>query len=317
MGQAYGRAGSRSNSQRQPRQHVPPSPSHGQKKPYVRTPPVRDPAQTASIVKTRAFKLLVDTAGAENIALALDSNLSRVAELTNGERFTPETAFHIETTLGLPDGFFDQLNPALTPDVVARLRAPLDHRPSDEAKDDSIEIVQSVALSAVTSVENTTTDAVLAKDIEMPRNKSSADVLAALKTRGAVAKDKAAGAKGDSRKTAVKPPRGAQQQALALSDMPSIYEIRRANLHVLTARNGTKAQLGRLMYLSQSHMAHRLHGQKRMDDAEPHRIIAALELPTDWLDQPREISDVPEAVNNILAPASRAPTVSGHSACIG
>lgn len=39
--------------------------------------------------------------GAENIALGLDSNLTRVAELINGERFTPETAFHIETTLGL------------------------------------------------------------------------------------------------------------------------------------------------------------------------------------------------------------------------
>jgi hypothetical protein len=129
---------------------------------------VRDPAQTASIVKTRAFKLLVDTVGAENIALALDSNLSRVAELTNGERFTPETAFHIETKLSLPDGFFDQLNLALTPDVVARLRAPLDHRPSDEAKDDSIEIAQSVAPSAVACVENKTTDAVLAEDIEMP-----------------------------------------------------------------------------------------------------------------------------------------------------
>jgi hypothetical protein len=61
-----------------------------------------------------------------NIALGLDSNLTRVAELINGERFTPETAFHIETTLGLPDGFFDQPNPVLTPEIVARLRSPLD-----------------------------------------------------------------------------------------------------------------------------------------------------------------------------------------------
>ena len=304
MNQAYGRAGSRSNSQRQPRQHVPPSVSHGQKKPYIRTPPVRDLAQTASIVKTRAFKRLVDTAGAENIALALDSNLSRIAERTNGDRFTPETAFHIETTLGLPDGFFDQSNPALTPDVVARLRAPLDHRQSDETKHESVEIVQPVAPSASTPAENTTTHAVLAEDIEMPRNKSSADVPAAVKTGGAVARDKAVSVKVESSKTAQKPTKAAQQ-TLALTDLPSIYEIRRANLHVLTARNGTKAQLGRLLNLSQSNMAHRLHGQKRMDDAETHRIIAALGLPTDWLDQPRESGDVPDAVINMLAPASR------------
>src|SRR5258705_10411920 len=81
---------------------------------------------TASIFKTRSFKLLVDAVGAENIALGLDSNLTRVAELVNGERFTPETAFHIETTLGLPDGFFDQPNPVLTPEIIARLRSPLD-----------------------------------------------------------------------------------------------------------------------------------------------------------------------------------------------
>jgi hypothetical protein len=69
---------------------------------------------------------LEDAVGAENIALGLDSNLTRVAELVNGERFTPETAFHIETTLGLPDGFFDQPNPVLTPEIIARLRSPLD-----------------------------------------------------------------------------------------------------------------------------------------------------------------------------------------------
>lgn len=61
-----------------------------------RTPsqsPSKEPAPTASIIKTRSFQLLVNAVGAENIALALDSTLSRVAELMKGERFTPETAF--------------------------------------------------------------------------------------------------------------------------------------------------------------------------------------------------------------------------------
>src|SRR3984957_7857044 len=124
MSQPHGRyPGSQDKGPRQSRH---PSTSHRQNKPYVKTPPARDPTQTASIFKTRSFKWLVDAVGAENIALGLDSNLTRVAELINGERFTPETAFHIETTLGLPDGFFDQPNPVLTPETISRLKAPLD-----------------------------------------------------------------------------------------------------------------------------------------------------------------------------------------------
>src|SRR6202051_1589676 len=126
MSQAHGqRTGSRGNGQRFPRQPSQSMP-HRRNKPYAKGPPAKDPAQTASILKTRSFKLLVDAVGAENIALGLDSNLTRVAELVNGERFTPETAFHMEMTLGLPDGFFDQPNPVLTPETLARLRSPLD-----------------------------------------------------------------------------------------------------------------------------------------------------------------------------------------------
>jgi hypothetical protein len=56
-----------------------------------------------------------------------------VAELMKGERFTPETAFHMETTLGLPHGFFDQPNPVLAPETMARLKSPLDFvQPDDE-----------------------------------------------------------------------------------------------------------------------------------------------------------------------------------------
>jgi hypothetical protein len=110
MSQARGRySGSRDNRQGQP--HQPSKATFHRHKPFVKATPTRNPAETASVFKTRSFKLLVDAVGAENIALGLDSNLTRVAELVNGERFTPETAFHIETTLGLPDVFW--INPIL------------------------------------------------------------------------------------------------------------------------------------------------------------------------------------------------------------
>src|SRR5260370_37585241 len=101
MSQANGRySGPRDKGQRQSRQ-ASKTTSHRQNKPYVKAPPTRDPAQTASIFKTRSFKLLVDAMGAENIALALHSNLTRVAELIRGESVTPETADIIAMTLGL------------------------------------------------------------------------------------------------------------------------------------------------------------------------------------------------------------------------
>ncbi|MFP3435703.1 hypothetical protein SB781_38735, partial [Paraburkholderia sp. SIMBA_061] len=67
--------------------------------------------------------------------IALESNMTRVGELMKGERFTPETAFHMETTLGLPHGFFDQPNPALAAEIIARLKSPLDFVQTDDGPD--------------------------------------------------------------------------------------------------------------------------------------------------------------------------------------
>ncbi|WP_335671973.1 hypothetical protein [Burkholderia sp. PAMC 26561] len=145
MSRTFGRPDSRGSGPRPARQHPPTSASQTQKKHYGKPAQSKDPAQTASIFKTRAFKVLVDAVGAENVALGLDSNLARIAELVSGERFTPETAFHMETTLGLPDGFFDHPNPTLPPDVIARLRSPLENRPTDSVFDDQWKLRQVIS----------------------------------------------------------------------------------------------------------------------------------------------------------------------------
>jgi len=143
MSQPRGRyAGSRDSGQRHPH-HEKKSAPQRLGPPYVKAPP-RDPAETASIFKTRSFQFLVDAVGAENIAIALESTMTRVAELMKGERFTPETAFHMETTLGLPHGFFDQPNPGLAPETIARLKSPLDFIQIDEGLD-----AESAALETV------------------------------------------------------------------------------------------------------------------------------------------------------------------------
>lgn len=305
MSQAHGqRTGSRGNGQRFPRQPSQSTP-YRQNKPYTKGPPAKDPAQTASVLKTRSFKLLVDAVGAENIALALDSNLTRVAELVNGERFTPETAFHMEMTLGLPDGFFDQPNPVLTPETIARLKSPLDHIHAGADIDHAYEEVDTSVVATQTAAHTSPNDGML-EEAEIPKKTSRAAIPAAAKKSTAAAVKRVAPGTGNAppeqSKGSQKP---ASQQSLELNAAQTVLDIRRANLHVLTARNGAKAQLGRLLDMSQSNMAHRLHGQKRMDDVESKRFTDKLGLPTGWLDIPREPTDIPNAVAGLLAPPSR------------
>ncbi|CAL8480820.1 hypothetical protein [Caballeronia sp. S22] len=310
MSQPRGRyAGSRDSGKRQPR-HLN-QPSSNRPKPSHAKAPSRDSAQTASIFKTRSFQFLVDAVGAENIALGLDSSMTRVGELLKGERFTPETAFHMETTLGLPHRFFDQPHPVLTPETIARLKAPLDFVQSDEEAEAESEIRKPASVPDVN--QQPSIEVSSSEEAEMPRkpaggspqsNRSSGSEMVKqpnrdASLRGAPSKSKA------SRKTT-------QQHPLPLSDGHDVESIRRANLHVLTTRNGSKVRLGVVMALSGSNMAHRLHGKKRMDDVEADRFTERLGLPVGWLDTPRSEAEIPESVSRLLTPASRGRASAQH-----
>lgn len=268
--------------------------------------PSKEPAAAASIIKTRSFQFLVNTVGAENIALALDSTLSRVAELTKGERFTPETAFHMETTLGLPHGFFDQPYPALSSELIARLKSPLEFVRTDDELDDDVK-TQRVPTSAQApapapaSVVPVTPEQLFvadgsSEDAKMPSQKAKDPRGSAKGGRSQAAQQtsKASTKAVASRRGSIE---AASPQQLSLDDDATVQSIRRANLHVLTARNGSKAKLGLVMGMTGSNMAHRLHGKKRMDEAEANRFTERLGLPTGWLDQPRSAADVPESVS--------------------
>ncbi|MEX3985998.1 hypothetical protein AB4Y45_44825 [Paraburkholderia sp. EG287A] len=304
MNQARGRyAGSRDNGQREVRREKKSQPNRpGQ--PYVKAP-AQDAAQTASIFKTRSFQFLVDTVGAENIAIALESSMTRVAELMKGERFTPETAFHMETTLGLPHGFFDQPNPGLAAETIARLKSPLDFIQTDDEPDGESEARKPASVLSVDpqpSLEDS-----LSEEAQMPR-KATGGTPRAVKTStgGTAGQPEARTPRKASRSKSRTSPEAAQQQSLALNDGADVENIRRANLHVLTSRNGSKARLGVVMELSGSNMAHRLHGKKRLDAVEANRFTERLGLPAGWLDTPRSEDDIPASVSRMLAPASRA-----------
>ncbi|CAD6561272.1 hypothetical protein LMG24235_07243 [Paraburkholderia sabiae] len=96
-----------------------------------------------------------------------------------------------------------------------------------------------------------------------------------------------------------------QQQPLALSDSADVENIRRANLRLLTSRNGSKVRLGVVMEMSGFNIADRLNGKKRMDGVEANRFTERLGLPVGWLDSPRTEAEIPEPVSRMLAPAPR------------
>jgi hypothetical protein len=248
---------------------------------------------------------LVDAVGAENIALGLDSNLLRVAELVNGERFTPETAFHIETTLGLPDGFFDQPNPVLTPEIVARLRSPLDFIHANAEPESTYEEVLQPAAATQVNQHPTPTDR-LPREPEMPKKTNGGSPRAVAKSNPPASAKPATATPLKSAPAKVKASsKSGAQRTLPLNDVAALENIRRANLHVLTSRKGSKVRLGAVMEISDSNMANRFYGQKRMNDAEANRFTERLGLPTGWLDVPRSVTDIPESVSDLLVPPSR------------
>ncbi|MPW23397.1 hypothetical protein GCT13_43295 [Paraburkholderia sp. CNPSo 3157] len=303
MSQARGRyAGSRRNGQRQPHHEKKPPPQRPGP-PYVKAPP-RDSARTASIFKIRSFQFLVDAVGAENIAIALESNMTRVAELMKGERFTPETAFHMETTLGLPHGFFDQPNPALADETIARLKSPLDFVQIGEGFDAESEALEPAPARTVD--QQPVPEDSLSEEAQMPKKVAGGSPRAVKNSRSEKPEQPKPHAPLKASHSKNKPSRKTpQQQPLALSDSAEVENIRRANLRLLTRRNGSKVRLGVVMEMSGFNIADRLHGKKRMDSVEANRFTERLGLPVGWLDSPRMEADIPESVSRMLAPAPR------------
>jgi len=245
--------------------------------------------------------------GAENVALGLDSNLTRVAELLNGERFTPETAFHIETTLGLQDGFFDQPDPVLSPETIARLKSPLDFIHANAEPEFAYEQVMRPAPAAQVNHHPTLTDT-LPREPEMPKKTNVASPRAVAKSPPTAAKPAATTPPQPTPAKAKASSKSGAQQTLPLNDVAALEKIRRANLHVLTTPKGSKVRLGAVMGISASNMANRYYGQKRIDDAEANRFTERLGLPTGWLDIPRNVTDIPGSVLDLLANPSLAST---------
>jgi hypothetical protein len=188
--------------------------------------------------------------------------MTRVAELMKGERFTPETAFHMETTLGLPHGFFDQPNPALADEIIARLKSPLDFVQIDEGFDAKSEAPEPAP--ARTADQQPVPEDSLSEEAQMPKKVAGGSPRAIKNRRSEIPEQPEPRAPRKASRSKDKPSPGTpQQQPLALSERAEVENIRRANLHLLTRRNGWKVRLGVVMEMSGFNIADRLHGKKR------------------------------------------------------
>lgn len=247
-------------------------------------PNVQAPAPNlnlASALRVRNFRLLVQAIGDEDLAVALDLNMGRVKEIADGINYTDETAYHIETVLGLASGFMDKVNPKLDATDIERIKTLRHHAHAEEAVETTpapvvnqaaAPVVQVVATSVASPSPAVATAPVSTETLKMSDNNNQNPST-------------------DS----------ANAEELALR------EVRRQNLAELTNRPKAKSHLARLTQMSPANISHRLHGNKIFDKATADYFCKVLGLPLDWFETPKEEAEIPEAVIQRLVSADSRP----------
>ena len=274
------------------------------------------PKVLASALRVKNFRLLLDVAGDENLGIALDLNLGRVKELSEGINFSNETTHHIETSLKLISGFLDQVNPRLSDEDIARLKAP-----SRDVEDASAVSKTTVAVSPTTTAVPTNAlprpstpassvsleaKAAVSDGMEEPSAVLSAvpsatpDSSAALPSNNRNERDKLMPQATAVNQSATQPPSLSPSQG----GEEGLREVRRLNLLTLTNRAGAKTQLGRLTGLSAANVSHRLHGNKIFDKETADFFCERLGLPSGWFEQPRTEAEIPAATLKLLGDKS-------------
>jgi hypothetical protein len=227
------------------------------------------PRVVASALKVKNFRRLVDAIGEEQLAVKLDLSLPRIKEIAEGVNLSNETAYHIESTLGLQVGFIDQVNPVLTPEDILRLNSV-----HQEPKQDDPPISSSLKLVQPRS-EKPTENPLAQQEPPMPKQAKPM------------------------------PPQNTAGTPATSEDI--LREVRRVNLQLLTTRPGTKTQLSRLTGLSAANVSHRLHGNKIFDRDTGVFFGDKLGLPEGWFEVPQTEESIPPGTLNMLLDKSSEP----------
>lgn len=263
----------------------------------------------ASAVQVRNFKALLEAADTvEDLALALDMPLQRINELLRGENFPRETAHHIEETLQLPSGFLDRRDARVMPDLFDRLKD--SWRPASLEPEADVKALQASTTQA-TATGPSASDAT-------PTTPGTAESPDPARPRLSVSPS-APDAETVPDQAMTGPHRGSRHATSAGRDPrhDGVLDTRHANLAMLTEAPGSKGKLGQLMGMSPANISHRIHKNKKLDDAEIRRLTKVLHLPPDWFDSPRTTQDVPHATQAMLTPEPRPPRSAGKTLPVG
>lgn len=248
----------------------------------------------ATALQVRNFKTLLEAAGSiDDLALTLDMSLQRVSQLLRGEDFFRETVHHIEETLQLPSGFMDRLDARVMPDLFNGLKESLSLESGDG----------DVARAPVWTSPHTHTTSLPGAE---PNTSPSTSITAETTLSDADVEPRTPDTQGTA------PPHTTPSFAetgIALL-VPSrvqrdVLEIRRLNLAMLTEAPGAKRKLAHIMDMSPANISHRIHKNKKLDDAEIRRFTKILGLSPAWFDTPRLTGDIPDGTKTMLAPEPR------------
>lgn len=238
----------------------------------------------ATALKVKNFRMLVEAIGEEQLAVRIESTLQRVKEMAEGINLSSEMAYHIESSLGLQSGFFDQVNPRLSAEDVLRLKSHMSELVHDETPVKAFTPPAAVGNSEL-PLETAAPSKITAK-ADLPSN-----VISLVPPESLMPKK----ANSNAAATPSDLSAGSREQS-----EDSLRELRRANLVLLTSRPGTKSRLGVLTELSAANVSHRLHGNKIFDQKEGQFFAAKLGLPADWFEFVQTAEAIPAATLDML-----------------
>jgi hypothetical protein len=281
-------------------------------------PPVSEqPKDVAKALRVKNFRLLLEEIGEENLAVRLGLSIPRIRQMQDGFNFSDEMAYHVESELRLPSGLIDRVNPSLTDEELARLRAALvEERHEEQEPAPQLSRPSPVEASAKPKPQS----AILSVVVPHPRPGPQTAVLAQAEQQKNI-EFEAEPASASSQVPAVpvvtvkktrltrpqiiekKEPSMLEVQPLptqpATSPKPALdesqlREVRRQNFIVLTSRPGAKKSLAELTGLSAANVSHRLHGNKIFDEGTADFFCEKLGLPLGWFESAKEDKDIPE-----------------------
>ena len=302
-------------------------------------PPQGMAKDVAPVIRVKNFRMLHKMAGEDQLGVILGVSHQRLEELLAGHNFSEETAYHIETTLGLPSGFFDLLNPILSKEQVERLRQfkeqeqepvaaashtlSLAHSHAADAVPATVALPQAAAPAPVAA--SVSAAAPSPAPVAAPQPVAAAPAAAFVGFSLSLAKPlPGVTIRKKTRRnvTAMTSPVLESPQAVANPQQPAAKVprgvvtaeeaqqrvIRTNNLAMLTSGPGSKKQLCLLTGLTAANISHRLHGNKIFDRETGDFFCERLELPLGWFETPHTPAEVPARALELLGSSQAALT---------